>query len=183
MQIKNTKSTYGAVSKFLHWTGGLLIIGLLGLGLYMESLDPAPGKYELYGIHKSLGIIVLALALTRVIWRRLNVTPSLPSKMAKGKKLGAHGTHFLLYILMLAMPLSGWLMSSAGGHTVTIFGWVTLPPLVDKNPNLGGIAHSAHGIIGWALIGLIALHFLAALYHHFVEKDSVLRRMLPFSKV
>lgn len=181
MQIKNTTERYGAVAQALHWLMALAMIGMVALGFYMASLDPKVDtfKYGLYGIHKSLGITILILAALRLSWRFVNVQPPLPQDMGAAQKTGAKGAHWALYALMFAMPLGGWVMSSAGGHPVSLWG-LELPAIVDKNKELGGLAKALHFWGGWALVVVISLHFAAALYHHFVRKDDVLKRMWPF---
>lgn len=175
--LKNTEFAYGRIAKFFHWTIAILIISLLAVGLYMTDL-PREEKGTIYGIHKSTGILVLTLMTMRLAWRMRNIEPALPAAMGKLLKLGARISHISLYIFGFLMPLSGWGMSSAGGHPVTFYGLFTLPPLVAPNKELGGLFHDLHSIAGYALIGLIAVHAAAALWHHFIRKDDVLRKML-----
>ena len=179
MQWRNTSEHYGVVAKSFHWVIALLVIGLLGVGLYMESLDPSPLMFKLSFWHKSFGITVLALVAARLVWRFMNTHPhSLPTHAGWEKTL-AKITHGLLYLALFAMPLSGWIMSSAKGFSVNVFGWFTLPDLVGESEQIGSIARSIHGYAGYALIVLIGLHFAGAMKHHVIDKDSTLRRMLP----
>ena len=179
--MKNTENSYGSVAKGFHWIVGLLMIGLVIVGLIMDDFE-APFKFEVYGWHKALGIAVLALASLRLIWRFMNVQPkSMPTHKPWEKTL-AHAAHWALYAAMFIMPLSGWAMSSAGGYPIDFFGLFEVPPLVEKNKELGGIFHEIHEIAGYALIGLIGLHAAGAIKHHVLDKDDTLRRMLPFSK-
>lgn len=180
MRIRNTIASYGAISKLFHWLIGLSIIALLCVGLYMEQMDASPDKWTLYGLHKATGMVVLFAVFARILWRMINVSPALPADMGRFERLGAHAGHFALYIFMLAMPLTGWAMSSAGGHKVTLYGLVEIPPLMAQNKALGGVFNTAHEYLGYALIALLVLHIGAALYHHFLRKDNVLRRMLPW---
>lgn len=174
---------YSPIMKVLHWVVGFAIIGLLIVGIVMEDMDKGPAKWELYGLHKSVGMIVLALVIFRFIWK-LKTKPDvgLPSHENWERKV-AKSTHHLLYLLMFIMPLSGWMMSSFGGHKVVIFGLldVTLP--VAKNETIGGIAHTIHGIAANIMIAVIVLHIAGALKHQFVDKDATLKRMLPFAKI
>ena len=176
---RNTSNRYGCLSIGLHWVIALLVIGLLTLGLYMTSQKMSPDIMRLYGLHKSFGITVLALVALRLSWRVYNHAPDLPVTMNRLERVLAKSTHWLFYVLLLGMPLSGWAMSSAGSHPVSFFGWFTLPGLLAPNKPLGHQFGEAHEIIGWTLIVLISLHVLAALYHHFIKKDDILRRMLP----
>lgn len=180
MHIRNTNAAYGAITKIFHWIIGLSIIGLLGVGLYMDAMPSSPDKWALYGLHKAIGILVLFSVFARILWRIINLTPALPENMSPLEKIGAHAGHFALYIFMVGMPLSGWIMSSAGGHAVKIFDLYTMPALVEKNKELGGIFNAVHEYMGYALIATLAIHIAAALFHHFWRKDNVLRRMLPW---
>ena len=182
MQFRNTEESFGAVHQLLHWVIGLSMIAMVALGFYMEDLEPNPGKYELYGIHKALGITILILVALRLFWRFTNKIPPMPADMNPLQIFAAKGTHFMLYVLMLGMPIGGWLMSSAGGHPVSLWG-LPLPSLTggEKIPELGKLANSLHEIGGWALVVFISLHFAGAMYHQFVRKDGLLWRMLPCS--
>ena len=180
MPLRNSVFAYGAVAKLLHWVIGLSIIGLLAIGLWMEELPPGPDKWQVYGWHKATGICVLALVLIRIVWRQWSIIPAMPADFGSLERFAAKSTHALLYLLMVAMPLAGWGMSSAGGHEVSMFGYYTLPPLVEKSKVWSSIFHEMHEIGGYALIGLIGLHVLAAFYHHFIRKDTILKRMLPW---
>lgn len=183
MPMKNTLNSYGSVSKFLHWAIGILFICMLAFGLTMEDLAPTQEvKYQFYFLHKSTGILILMMVSIRLLWKFTNVSPELPEHMKSRMKMLAKLGHITLYFLMFAMPLSGWIMSSAGSHPVSFFGLFTVPPLVDPDKTLGGLAHEAHEIMGFIAIAIIAAHIAAALLHHFYYKDNVLRRMLPFSK-
>lgn len=178
MSVKNTEKKYGVVAKGFHWIIGLSILGLLAVGFFMTDLDRSvPYKFELYGIHKAIGISVLALASLRIIWRFINVHPSSLPSHAAWEKMLSKIIHFGLYIAMIGMPLSGWVMSSAGGHKVSFFGLFTVPAIVDKNPELGGLAHDTHGILGYVLLGMVALHIAGAAKHHILDRDITLTRM------
>lgn len=177
MPLKNNAENYGLLARLLHWGMAILIIGLLAVGLLMEELS-APLKYQIYGIHKALGIIVLALVIGRLAWRFYSPPPALPTTLSSLQRLASHTLHIALYIAMVVMPLSGWAMSSAGGHPVSLFGLVELPALVEKNKELGHLFNEVHELVAYALIAAIVLHISAALLHHFVFKDNILRRML-----
>ncbi len=174
--FKNTISHFGLVSKGMHWLMALLIIGLLAVGLYMTNLPAGEQKSTLYGWHKSFGIIILVLALLRVIWSLSNKTPSL--NIVRYEQIAARCMHFILYILMIFMPLSGWIMSCAAGHPPSLFGMVTLPNIVAPNNELRDVFALMHQWIAYCLIVLIVIHVLAALKHHFIDKNDILRRML-----
>ncbi len=179
MTLKNTTESYGAVAKGLHWAMATIIIGVLGLGLYMSDLPPDPFKFQLYGLHKAFGVTVLGLVVLRLLWRLGNGVPTALPHHAQWEKFLARAAHYALYALMMIVPLSGWAMSSAGGHPVSFFGLFTLPALIGENPDLGRDIAEMHETLAWSLMGVVALHVAGALKHHFVDKDETLLRMLP----
>ena len=179
MSLKNTSAVYGSLAKAFHWLMSILILCMLGVGLYMRDLPNDPTKFQIYGIHKSIGITLLALVIGRLTWRWMNVQPAFPESLSPVMKGLAHGVHWFLYGAMFAMPLSGWGMSSAAGYPVSFFGLFTLPPLVGKDPGLAKFLQQTHEWVAYVLIAALVLHVGAALFHHFWHKDNVLRRMLP----
>jgi cytochrome b561 len=179
MHFKNTPQFYGAVAKIFHWLLAALIICMLALGLTMAGMKNSPDKFKLIGLHKELGIVALCLVSLRLGWKMLNVSPLLPESLGKLAIVGARTVHFLLYAMMFAMPLTGWLMTSAVGFPVSVFGLFLLPNLVAPDKALANSMNQLHEIFAWALIGLIALHVAAALLHHFYYRDNILLRMLP----
>ncbi len=180
--LRNSISRYGWPHQLAHWLMAAVIIGMFAVGLYMEDLPLGPEKLKLYGIHKSVGSLLLAAVVLRYCWRLMNPVPSL-KHMAKIEQLGAHLGHYALYGLMLALPLSGWLMSSAAGFPVSVFGWFTLPDLIAPDRELSTLLKEAHELLGFTIILTASGHVAAALFHHFIKKDTVLRRMLPWSKL
>lgn len=179
MQLKNSSERYGAIARIFHWVMALAIFGMLAVGFIMTDLPMNPDKFRVYGIHKSVGALILIAALLRLLWRLINLVPPLPAHMPLWERLGAHGSHIALYILLFIMPLSGWLMSSAAGFPVSVFGWFTLPNLIAPDKALQELLVEVHELLAFAIIGLVTLHAAAALKHHFIDKDNVLRRMLP----
>lgn len=170
---------YTATAKTLHWLMALLLFGLLALGFYMQDLPLSPQKLQLYSWHKWAGVTVFLLALFRLAWRVTHRPPTLPDSMPQSMQLAAHAGHALLYLLMIAIPLSGWLMSSAKGFQTVWFGILPIPDLLDKNPELGNGLQTVHQSLNWLFIAVIAGHVGAALKHHFIDRDDVLTRMLP----
>lgn len=179
MPVHNTEHSYGSASKFFHWLIGLMIIGLLGVGIWMTDLENGPFKFQVYGIHKAMGIIVLTLATLRLLWRLRQVTPLLPESTSLWQKKASQYAHVALYVVMFMMPLSGWAMSNAAGYQVSVFGLFTMPNIVSANPKMRTLFGNIHTACGYAAIGLVALHVGAALQHHFLKRDDVLKRMLP----
>jgi cytochrome b561 len=167
----------------LHWTIGLLIIGMLILGLTMGGF-PTKYKFIAYNLHKSFGLTVLVLSLFRVYWRLTHRAPPMPASMKRWEKCAAHAAHLGLYFLMIAMPLSGWILVSADAKYPTVFFSLfevpqfPLAPAYDTH-DTHELFETLHYWFAMGAIGLIAAHFAAAMKHHFISKDSVLRRMLP----
>lgn len=175
---RNTPERYGCISQCLHWLMACLIIAMVIMGLLLDEV-PGPYKPAAFMIHKSTGISLLALVVIRLGWRLANPPPPLPESMPKKHRLGAHAVHGLLYVLMFAMPLSGWLMSSAFGRSVTWFDMFTIPDLVGKDKDIADFFAGAHELLGNWIIAIVGIHVAAGLYHHFKLKDDVLKRMLP----
>lgn len=178
MQLKNTSSRYGLVAIAFHWLIALLVISLLCVGLYMVTLTLSPLKIELFHYHKEFGTLVLILACLRWGWRLANTTPVLPSHMPFWQQWAAHASHYLLYVLLFAMPITGWLVSSAAGLLPSFFGLFVLPSLIAPNQELTHLFGWMHQWLAYSLIALLCVHIGAALEHHFVEKDDILRRMI-----
>ncbi len=170
-------TTYDPMMRMLHLIMALAMITLLGMGLYMSDLEPSPAKWQIYGIHKAIGMLVLAFVIFRIFWRSTHAVPAPLVSQKKWEIMLAKLVHVLLYAGMLLMPISGYVMSAAGGHAISIFGLMDVPLLIEKNEDLGKIAKEAHEIGGNLVIGAIALHFLGALKHHFIDKDKTLSRM------
>ncbi len=179
MKLRNTTERWGAGAKCLHWTLALAIFVMMALGWIMTAWPKSPAKFEMYFVHKSLGIVILALMVLRLCWRLLNPTPRLPKTLKPYERVLAHGTHALLYLLLLAMPVSGWVINSAANFPLKVFGLFNLPPLVGPDKAVQGQAEVVHLWLFWIVGGLLVLHIGAALKHHFVLRDEVLARMLP----
>lgn len=163
----------------LHWLIAALVFAGWGLGWFMTDLPASPDKLRYYSWHKWLGVTVFLLALVRALWRATHAPPPLPATTAPWQVRAARVSHFLFYVLLLALPLSGWLMSSAKGFQTVYLGVVPLPDLLGKDKALGETLEEVHEVLGEALAWLVALHVIAAAKHHFIDRDRVLRRMLP----
>ncbi|HEY9191653.1 MAG TPA: cytochrome b [Methyloversatilis sp.] len=163
----------------LHWLIALMLFGLFGLGLYMAELPLSPTKLKLYSYHKWAGVTVFLLALVRLGWRFMHAPPPLPAGMPAWQLKAAAAGHHLLYLLMLIVPLSGWLMSSALGFQTVWFGVVPLPDLLPKDKVVGEMLKEVHELLNFAFMAVVAGHIAAALKHHFVDRDGLLSRMLP----
>lgn len=171
-------SGYTMVAKSLHWLMAVMLLGLFGLGLYMADLPLSPEKLQLYSWHKWAGVTFFLLVWLRLLWRVSHRPPPFPVQMRAGQQRAAHLGHLALYVFMLAIPLSGWLMSSAKGFQTVWFGVVPLPDLIDKNRELGEILVLVHKGFGIALMILVIGHIAMALKHQFKDRDGTLSRML-----
>lgn len=180
--IETAAPQYTSTAKVLHWLIALMIIGLFALGQYMSDLSMSPSKLQLYSWHKWAGVTVFLLVLIRLGWRLLHAPPALPAQMSKRQQLASHASHTMLYVLMLAIPISGWLMSSAKGYQTVWFGVVPLPDLIGKDKQIGEALAELHGSLNGLLMLIVSIHALAALKHHFIDRDDVLLRMLPSRK-
>lgn len=178
----NTPQRYGIVSIGLHWVMAVLLIALIALGLYMVSL-PDVGfntrKIILVLYHKDYGILALALATVRLVWRVGNVLPALVATLPDWQKVTARFVHLSFYGLMFALPLTGWLMSSAAGIPVYLFGWLVLPDFIPYDDYWFHNLIEIHKWLAYALILCLLVHAGAALRHHFLLKDDTLKKMLP----
>lgn len=180
MPLRNTDARWGGIAQAFHWTIAALIIAQGVIGLTMVELSLSPAKVKVFALHKSIGLTVLALVLLRILWRLGQRAPRDPVSMPRWQRLAAHATHFVLYLLMLALPLSGWLFNSASNAPLAWFGVLHLPSQTGRvEPQLKAFALSAHVTLFWILVALLVLHAGAALWHHYAQRDEVLLRMLP----
>ncbi len=170
-------ATYTRTAKSLHWLMALLLIGLLALGFYMHDLPLSPEKLQLYAWHKWAGVSAFLLVLLRLSWRLAHTPPPLPASMPRTMQLAAHAGHLLLYVLMLAIPLTGWLMSSAKGFQTVWFGVLPIPDLIGKDKATGELLALVHKSLNLLFVAVIVGHVGAALKHHFIDKDGLLDRM------
>jgi cytochrome b561 len=161
----------------MHWLMSLVIIGVLAVGLYMTNMPDSDQKWQLYGLHKSFGVLVLLLLIARVFFRFNSTLPLALKGISPVELTLSKIVIAALYLLMLIIPLSGYLMSGFGGYPISFFG-ITLPELITKNPSLGGVFHSMHGYAAYAIIGFIILHTAGALKHIFIDRINILRRMI-----
>jgi cytochrome b561 len=181
--LRNDQARYGTIAQTLHWLIAALIVVMFGLGWYMTGLPLSERKFELYQLHKSLGITILVLAAVRLLWRLFNPAPPLPATMPAWQRAAAHASHGLLYLMLFAQPLIGFLQSNAVNFPVVWWGVVRLPPLIGTDEMLGDALLEVHRWNSRLLLALVLVHAAAALHHHFVLKDQVLHRMLPGSPV
>jgi cytochrome b561 len=193
MALRNTPLRYGTVAASFHWIIAAFILFQLWLGLYMVSLPHSdPSAFGYVQLHKSIGLTILVLSVGRLLWRLVNRVPPLPKRMNIVLRGIAHLSHFFLYVLIIGIPLSGWAMTSASplGLPIKYFGlfdWPKIWFLADmtreqKRP-LGHMLGDVHMYLAFSLIGLLVIHVCGALYHQFILRDTVLKRMIPGTHV
>lgn len=170
---------YTRTAMSLHWLIALMLFGMFGFGLYMVELPLSPQKLKFYSYHKWAGVTVFLLVLARLAWRITHRPPALPADMPAWQVKAAKAGHHLLYLLMVIVPLSGWLMSSAKGFQTVWFGVLPLPDLLAKDEALGEALLLTHRLLNWFFMLVVAGHVVAALKHHFIDRDGLLSRMLP----
>lgn len=174
-------SRYTPAAVALHWVAAALILFNLAFGLYLVGLPLSPQKLKYFSWHKWIGVTVLALSAARLAWRLAHRAPPLPETMPPWQRRAAQASHAILYLLFFAVPVTGWLFSSAAGFPVVYLGIpaLTLPDLVDKNKELADLLKATHRWLNYAMAALIATHIAAAIKHHVLDRDDVLARMLP----
>lgn len=179
MQLRNSPTRWGLVSQLLHWAIVALIAWLAWLGLTMVDMPPTPAKINAYALHKSLGLTLLALAAVRLAWRLFAGAPAPEPGTPAWQARVASATHWALYALMFAMPLTGWLFNSASGYPLQWFKQFNLPAIAGRSDALADTAIQLHELGFWLLLALVLAHAGAAFWHHLFQGDDTLRRMLP----
>ncbi len=173
--IKNTTSNYGIIAKSFHWLMAALLIGMFIIAYIMINMGKSPYRWTLYDIHKATGLLIFVLFAMRLFWRMLNTQPTL-SHIPRWQQRAAKTNILFLYLLMCIMPITGFLTSTLGGHDITFYGLFTITAYA-HNEVASDFFGQAHEIISYLLIAAFSLHVMGALYHHFLLKDGVLKRM------
>ncbi len=183
MNIQNSRSEWGALSIAMHWVVAIVVFGLFGVGLYMVELDYYDSMYKTAPfVHKSIGVLLFLVVIFRLFWRFISPPPNgLETHQAWEKKL-AYWVHIALYVLLLVLMISGYLISTADGRAVSVFGWFDVPSVISGIDNQEDIAGEIHEILAYVLISMVAIHAVGALKHHFLDKDHTILRMLGMSK-
>ncbi|HRQ64626.1 MAG TPA: cytochrome b [Xanthomonadaceae bacterium] len=176
MPIRNSADRWGLVSVSLHWLIAAAVLVMVVLGVYMKGLPIGPDKIKLYALHKSIGMTVLTLVLLRLVWRVFAGRP-LPPPMPAWQRHASRISHVLLYMLLLTVPLAGWVMNSAANFPLRWFDLFTIPAIVEPDRELRALAGQIHGLAVVTLLLLVSVHVAAALKHHYVDRDNVLRGM------
>ena len=170
---------YNGAAQALHWLTALLMFAVLPLAWVMVAVTrDYPSRDALFTLHKSIGMTILALTIVRLVWRGANSVPAFPGKISRWETVPAKLSHWLLYLILLVMPISGYVLSTASGHPVTFFGLFEFPSL-PQNKLLAQLAVDIHLLTQWVVYALIALHILATTWHILLRRDAVLDRMLP----
>jgi len=177
--LRNASDSWGAPAKLFHWVMAALILAQITLGLMAANWRVSPTKIELFFWHKSTGMLILALVGLRILWRLANPTPELPAGMAAWERAAARLSHLLLYVLMIALPATGWIVNSASNVPFRIFWLIPLPAIVAPDEPTADLAALVHGGLAALLALALVAHIGAALRHHFVKRNTVLIRMLP----
>ena len=177
--IRDSRDAWGSVTRALHWLMALSILAMFALGWTAVNLPMSPTKLELFIWHKSIGLTLLALAVARLLWRLLTQTPAPPAGVSAAEQRLAKSAHAALYLMMIAMPISGYVVNSTANFPFRFFGGVRVPNLIAADEGWQRAAESAHLAGFWVFALLILIHVLAALRHHFVKRNDVLSKMLP----
>ncbi len=182
MNLRSNDRQWGAISKFFHWIIALAILGNGIFGLLMDLAGSPMQKINWLALHKSIGLTVLALVLLRMLWRWSDGRP-VEEPGPRWQMLAARVVHGVLYVVIVAIPLTGWLFNSVSGKPLQWFKLFNLPALTAKNDQLRDFAHGVHEYLFWFLLLVLVAHVGAALKHHVFDNDDVLRRMLPFGRL
>jgi cytochrome b561 len=182
MALRSSSERWGLVTRLLHWGIAIAVLGMIGAGLWAASIKVTTGAdeleyYSIIDVHKSFGVLVIALAAFRVVWRIAEATPALPDGMPVLEKLAARTAQLLLYAALFFMPVTGFLWASAYGEPVRVFG-LRLPGIVHVRDGDATLAHHVHILAAFFLIAVIGAHVAGALKNHVIDRNDVLTNML-----
>ncbi|MDH5432958.1 MAG: cytochrome b [Gammaproteobacteria bacterium] len=178
MSLRNSNTSFGKMTIALHWIMAILIIGVIFAGFYMGTLEKGDFKSQVVGLHKSTGFLILLIVLFRWYWTLSSEKVAPLASWSKADTAVAHATKWLLMVMMLVMPLSGWFMSMSKGYTIDFYWLFELPILIEKSETLHEICEEIHEIGALVITAIAAVHILAALKHHLMDKDDTINRML-----
>ena len=179
MQLRNSPARYGWVSMVLHWGVALVVFGLFALGLWMVGLDYySAWRKDAPDLHKSIGITLFAVMLVRIVWRLVSPPPPPLASYSRMTRIGAAFGHAFLYLGLFAVMIAGYLISTADGVGIPVFGLFEIPAVVSGLPDQADTAGVVHLYLAWVLVVFAGLHGVAAFKHHFIDRDATLTRML-----
>lgn len=168
---------YTLTARILHWTVAVLVIGQISVGISLGFMADGPTKNQVYDLHKSTGILILALMLCRLVWRLTHPAPAHGPQIERWQVGVSHAVHWTLYLILLVMPILGWVGSNAFGAAVPVYGLFTMPTIVGEDKPFAEQVLAVHAVLGFVAAALIVLHVSAALYHALIRRDGVLQRM------
>tara|TARA_R110002096_G_scaffold75662_5_gene178671 strand:+ start:1839 stop:2375 length:537 start_codon:yes stop_codon:yes gene_type:complete len=177
MSFGNSATHWGLISRLLHWFMAIAIIFMFGLGVTMINMRLSPMKLEMFMVHKSIGILLLGVVIIRVIWRLLNPAPRPSRDLSKVQRITATAAQLFMYVLMICIPISGWIINSAANFPLQWFGLFEVPPIAEPSLTTEEYAKTAHLVLVCMLGAVVFIHITAALHHHFIQKNDVLKRM------
>jgi cytochrome b561 len=176
--FRSSKTDYGIITRLLHWLVALLIIGLIGLGWWMVDLSYYDRWYNrALDLHKALGMLVLALAAVKIGWMMFDGRPGFPDSISSWERTAATAVHHLFYLLMLLIPVTGYIISTSAGDGISMFGWFEVPALLPAGETVRDIAIELHYWLAYGTAALVVIHAAAAVKHQFIDRDGTLRRM------
>ena len=173
------REEYGGAAKFFHWTVAIAVLTMIPVGIVMKRVEPGTMQNCSYTVHRSLGVLVLALMILRLGNRLIVGWPAPEPTITTGQRIASHVVHNLLYLLLIVQPLLGWYATSAYGAEISFFGLFNVPALTEKDEEWAKQLFPYHDALGFIIAALLVLHIGAALYHYFMRRDGVLQRMLP----
>ncbi len=179
--LRNTRKSWGSLSRWFHWILGLAIIGMIGFGWWMNHFSPRADRFFYRSIHADIGYVVLLLTVVRLIWRSVNPTPALPDDTPPWQRWVARASHALLYLVTILVAMLGWAMSGArppDKNYASFFGWFDVPQFTSPDKVAAGVYEDRHILFAYVLLALVLLHVAAAAWHHFVRRDRVTMRMV-----
>ena len=179
MQFRNSPARYGVISVTLHWLTAIVVYGMFALGLWMVTLSYYDGWYhQAPELHKSIGIVLMLGLVVRLVWRHLSPPPAPLARYSRLTRVAATLAHLALYLLLFGILISGYLISTADGKPISVFGLFDVPATLADAGSQADLAGALHLWLAWSVVVLSVLHGLAALKHHFIDKDATLKRML-----
>ena len=177
MTLRNTTIRYGSIAIFFHWIIAFSVIGMLLFGFFMDVFPKGEIRTSAINVHKLIGLIILCLMILRMAWTISNVKPLFPAELPAWQHYAERTGHLLFYILLIAMPISGWVMSTADDKAPHFFQHIIAAPWITPNKETSDLFWTFHSKLAWIIVAFIILHVLAALKHHFINKDNILKRM------